>query len=34
MRLFMLYFRLKDENLYFLNNACEPLKDKKKATIL
>ena len=27
------FFKLKDENMYFLNNACQPLKDKKDGII-
>ena len=25
-----MYFKIKDENLYFLNNACQPLTKKTK----
>lgn len=28
-----LFFKLNDENMYFLNNACQPLKDKKEGII-
>ena len=28
-----IFFKLNDENLYFLNNACQPLKDKKEGII-
>ncbi len=24
------YFKMKDENLYFLSNSCQPLKDSKE----
>jgi len=24
------YFKVKDENLYFLSNSCQPLKDSKE----
>ena len=27
------FFKLKDENLYFLNNTCEPIEDGKKAIV-
>ena len=27
------FFKLNDENMYFLNNACQPLKDKKEGII-
>ena len=27
------FFKLNDENIYFLNNACQPLKDKKVGII-
>ena len=27
------FFKLNDENMYFLNNACRPLKDKKEGII-
>lgn len=27
------FFKLKDENLYFLNNACQPIGNGKKAII-
>ena len=28
-----LFFKLKNENLYFLNNACQSLQDKKEGII-
>jgi len=28
-----IFFKLNDENMYFLNNACQPLKDKKEGII-
>jgi len=27
------FFKLNNENMYFLNNACQPLKDKKEGII-
>jgi len=27
------FFKLKNENLYFLNNTCQPINDEKKAII-
>lgn len=28
-----IFFKLKDENLYFLSNACQPIEDKKTGII-